>query len=202
VIDAANSARLFQISKKQTNVMNDCGADSKLFEELTRDLLERGIGVRFRARGASMSPAIRDGEIVEITPVIVSKLRKDDIVLAKSKYGFRLHRIVYANPANDVFVTRGDCGQQNDPALTRAQRSAGRTNQRESSISRSGWMGAAVRGARTSCSYKNIEPSRPKFPHLTSDHRLLVSACCERRTCASCSRQLVFGKGDFHQRWR
>lgn len=65
-----------------------------------------------------MSPAIRDGEVVEITPVIVSKLRKDDIVLAKSEYGIRLHRIVCADHANDRFITRGDCGQQDDPALS------------------------------------------------------------------------------------
>ena len=75
--------------------MTDRGADSKLFEEVIRELLQQGLSVRFQARGASMSPAIRDGEIVEVTPVIVSKLRKDDIVLAKSNDGFRLHRIVH-----------------------------------------------------------------------------------------------------------
>ncbi len=96
-------------------------ADSKLFEEVIRELLEQGLSVRFQARGASMSPAIRDGQIVEITPVIVSKLRKDDIVLAKSNEGFRLHRIVTADHAPDLFVTRGDCGQQNDPALKGVQ---------------------------------------------------------------------------------
>ncbi len=101
--------------------MTSRGADSKLFEEVLRALLEQGLSVRFQARGASMSPAIRDGEIVRVTPVIVSKLRKDDIVLAKSNYGFRLHRIVLADHARDVFVTRGDCGQENDPQLTGAQ---------------------------------------------------------------------------------
>jgi uncharacterized repeat protein (TIGR01451 family) len=96
-------------------------ADSKLFEELVRPLLEQGLNVRFQARGASMSPAIRDGEVVEVTPVMVTKLRKDDIVLAKSDAGFRLHRIVRADPGKDVFITRGDCGQQNDPALKAEQ---------------------------------------------------------------------------------
>src|SRR3974390_1626068 len=96
-------------------------ADSELFEEVVRPLLEQGLSVRFQARGGSMSPVIRGGEIVEVTPVIVTKLRKDDIVLAKSNAGFRLHRIVRADPARDVFITRGDCGQQNDPALTGAQ---------------------------------------------------------------------------------
>ena len=101
--------------------MTSITADSKLFEEVIRDLLRQGLSVRFQARGASMSPAIRDQEIVQVTPVIVAKLRKDDIVLAKSNFGFRLHRIVMADPANDVFITRGDCGQENDPALTGAQ---------------------------------------------------------------------------------
>src|SRR5579864_5777213 len=92
-------------------------ADSKLFEQLVCPLLDQGLSVRFEARGASMSPAIRDGEVVEVTPVIVAKLRKDDIVLAKTNVGFRLHRIVLADAARDLFITRGDCGQQNDPAL-------------------------------------------------------------------------------------
>ena len=96
-------------------------ADSKLFEEVVRPLLEQGLSIRFQARGASMSPSIRDGEVVEVTPVIVNKLRKDDIVLAKSNAGFRLHRIVVADPANDVFITRGDCGQQDDPVLQGSQ---------------------------------------------------------------------------------
>ena len=87
-------------------------ADSKLFEELVCPLLEQGLSVRFQARGGSMSPAIRGGEMVEVTPVIVTKLRKDDIVLAKSNAGFRLHRIVLADPAKDLFITRGDCGQR------------------------------------------------------------------------------------------
>ena len=77
--------------------------------------------MRFRAVGASMSPAIRDGDIVEVTPVIVSKLRKDDIVLGKTNEGFRLHRIVFADPDNDVFITRGDRGKENDPALKGVQ---------------------------------------------------------------------------------
>jgi uncharacterized repeat protein (TIGR01451 family) len=96
-------------------------ADSKLFEGLVCPLLEQGLSIRFQARGASMSPSIRDGEVVEVTPVIVTKLRKDDIVLAKSNAGFRLHRIVLADPANDLFITRGDCGQQDDPALNGRQ---------------------------------------------------------------------------------
>ena len=96
-------------------------ADSKLFEEIVRPLLERGLSIRFQARGASMAPSVRDGDVVEVTPVIVTKLRKDDIVLAKTNAGFRLHRIVVADPPNDLFITRGDCGQQDDPGMKGSQ---------------------------------------------------------------------------------
>ena len=63
-----------------------------------------------------MSPAIRDGEMVYVRPAEVH-LRRGDIVLVKGDYGFRLHRLVKADAARDVFITRGDCGQQDDPPL-------------------------------------------------------------------------------------
>jgi hypothetical protein len=97
------------------------GADSRLFEEVVRPLLAEGLSVRFQARGGSMSPAIRDREVVEVVPAIVAELNKDDIVLAKTNDGFRLHRIVLADHAKDCFVTRGDCSQENDPVLTGGQ---------------------------------------------------------------------------------
>ncbi len=97
--------------------MTNRGRDSERFEALSRELLKSGMGVRFEARGASMSPCIRDGDIVYVTPVIVSKLRKDDIVLSKGRSGFRVHRVVIADQDKNLFITRGDCGQQDDPPL-------------------------------------------------------------------------------------
>ena len=90
---------------------------SELFEDLSRELMQNGLSIRFQARGASMSPRIRDGEIVHVAPVIVSKLRKGDIVLTKSNHGFRIHRLLVADHEKDLFITRGDCGQQDDPAV-------------------------------------------------------------------------------------
>ncbi len=65
-----------------------------------------------------MSPAIRDGEMVRVKPVVVARLRKGDIVLVKGEMGFRLHRLVVADAERDVFITRGDCGLQDDPAVS------------------------------------------------------------------------------------
>ncbi len=97
--------------------MPDPHPDSPAFETLARELLNQGLSLRFEARGASMSPVIRDHEVVIVTPVIVSKLRRGDIVLTKGHSGFKVHRLVLANHHEDLFITRGDCGQQDDPPL-------------------------------------------------------------------------------------
>lgn len=99
----------------------DDRAHSKSFEILVRDLIKSGRQVRFQARGASMSPAIRDGEIVYVKPARTADLRRGDIVLVKGEMGFRLHRLVVADSERDVFITRGDCGRQDDPAVSGEQ---------------------------------------------------------------------------------
>lgn len=68
-----------------------------------------------------MSPAICDGEMVYVKPVSGENLRSGDIVLVKDDHGFRLHRLIRADAGRDVFITRGDCGQQDDPAVGRAR---------------------------------------------------------------------------------
>ena len=94
---------------------------SGLFEVLSRQLLNEGGGIRFEARGASMSPAIRDGEMVQVVSAATSELRKGDIVLTKSQGGFRLHRLVVVDAERDVYITRGDCGQEDDAAVSREE---------------------------------------------------------------------------------
>src|SRR6266446_2224638 len=100
-----------------SNCVIDDRPQSKLFEAFSRELLRDGMCVRFEARGASMSPAIRDGEMVHVRSVDLAGLRAGDIVLAKSERGFRLHRLVLADAERDVFITRGDCGAEDDPAV-------------------------------------------------------------------------------------
>ena len=90
--------------------MDEDRPQSRLFEAITRELLRGGNGIRFQARGASMSPAIRDGEIVHVKSVAPAELRKGEVVLVKAEMGFRLHRLVVADAEQDVFITRGDCG--------------------------------------------------------------------------------------------
>ncbi len=166
--------------------MIDRGADSKLFGEVTRELLGQGVGVRFQARGASMSPAIRDGEIVQITPVIVSKLRKDDIVLAKSHNGFRLHRLVVADHARNLFITRGDCGQQDDPAV-RGEEIIG------VAVSKEVRVGRTMRQSRFNGLGGHALRSAARGQHIVAKLFLSTVPSCNHRLNAGRARLGLFG---------
>ena len=107
-----------QTNRLEPNPVEEDRAQSKLFEAFMRELLRQGNGIRFQARGASMSPAIRDGEIVRVDSIAISEMRSGDIVLVKGERGFRLHRLVIADAERDVYITRGDCGEQDDPAVS------------------------------------------------------------------------------------
>jgi len=104
-----------------TDLVGEDRPHSKQFESFSLDCLNAGLRVRFQARGASMSSTIRDGEMVYVEPASEAHLRRGDIVLVKSDHGFRLHRLMQADARQDVFITRGDCGLQDDPAVGREQ---------------------------------------------------------------------------------
>jgi uncharacterized repeat protein (TIGR01451 family) len=92
-----------------------------LFEAFSRQLLKEGKCVRFQARGESMWPTIQNGEVVRIQPVTPGELCKGEIVLVKGDHGFRLHRLVLADAGRDLFITRGDSSQQDDPPVRGAE---------------------------------------------------------------------------------
>ena len=96
-------------------------AHSQLFGLLSQALLSGGLGVRFRACGTSMVPAIRDGDLLHVQPVVVEKLREGDIVLFTAGRCFRAHRLILVDRTRDVFITRGDAGVEMDGALSSQQ---------------------------------------------------------------------------------
>ena len=64
----------------------EIGCDSAAFARLCADLLRAGVAVRFRARGMSMSPLVRDGDLLLVRPVAADdpradKVRVGDVVL-------------------------------------------------------------------------------------------------------------------------
>jgi hypothetical protein len=94
-------------------VRSEVRANSRLFRALSRTLLEQGIGVRFRAQGRSMFPAVANGDVLEVHPSTTQQ--PGDVILIESIDGLRAHRIVSAN--SEQIVTQGDsCHEPDRPA--------------------------------------------------------------------------------------
>ncbi len=87
---------------------------SNLLLDLTAELLSRGTIVHFRASGRSMYPAIREGELITVEPVVASDVTLGDIVLYRSERGLIAHRVVGSSPTQSSvlsphhFLLRGD----------------------------------------------------------------------------------------------
>jgi len=90
----------------------------QLATEVIVGLLREGRSVRFKARGRSMYPTIRDGEIITINPIAPSLLKAGDIILYDSGGSLIAHRIARINQGDGNKVefivrsdTTGDCDE-------------------------------------------------------------------------------------------
>jgi len=70
-------------------------------------LLRGGESVRFRATGRSMSPAIRDGDVLDVTPVEPGAIRPGEVILYHGPRGLLAHRVL-APLADGSLQVRGD----------------------------------------------------------------------------------------------
>ena len=75
--------------------------DSDLFVGLTRELLQRGCNVRFRASGTSMHPTIRDGEVVTVAPSSGDAFAVGDVLLCRAGRRPAAHRVVAVQSSDD-----------------------------------------------------------------------------------------------------
>lgn len=64
---------------------------ANLLFELASGLLKEHKRVRFRVKGGSMRPWIRDGDVIEIEPVSISDLRPGDVVFYRRVQGIKGH---------------------------------------------------------------------------------------------------------------
>lgn len=103
------------------------------FLALAQDLLRRGIGVRFRARGHSMSPTIRDGEAVHVRPVREEEIRRGDILFYRRRRGAAAHRVARIDrddSGRPLFFMKDDA-MGNGPEAVPSQRVIGKVVRRE-----------------------------------------------------------------------
>lgn len=89
----------------------DVACDSAAFAELSVAILSLGKSLRFRARGYSMHPLVRDGDLLLVRPVSARAVYRGDLVLCRNARGEMIvHRMVRRLGQGDSlrFELRGD----------------------------------------------------------------------------------------------
>ena len=86
--------------------------------DLMREVLAKGRPFRFRARGSSMSPFIKDGDVVTVTPFSGSAPRTGDVVafVHPGSGKAAVHRIIKGKPGH--YFLKGDNAPKPDGDLT------------------------------------------------------------------------------------
>lgn len=82
-----------------------------MFAELSADVLLTGKVLRFRARGSSMSPLVRDEDVLLIQPVRQASVRVGDVVLCNTEPDrIVVHRVIgrRAGSAGPELLLQGD----------------------------------------------------------------------------------------------
>ena len=65
--------------------MRELRLDDKAFASLSAEILRQGDSFQFRAHGLSMTPFIRDGDLLTIAPVDAAELEIGDVVLYRNR---------------------------------------------------------------------------------------------------------------------
>lgn len=90
------------------------------FSYLAETILKQGNCIRFRAEGGSMSPSIRNGDIIEVSPDI-DDITSGDIILYRSKENMPVvHRVIKKNEIGSI-LTKGDSSLDFDNPVTDEQ---------------------------------------------------------------------------------
>ena len=64
------------------------------FVEVSSELLAKGYGVRFRASGGSMRPAICDGDVITVAPAGEGRVLPGNVIVYRDRGRLFAHRIV------------------------------------------------------------------------------------------------------------
>ena len=86
-------------------------AAASYLDVLVSEVLEKGQPARFKVRGRSMRPFLREGDTALVEPVAGAQLRVGHIVVWRRPWGgCTMHRLVRidTSASGTVFITRGD----------------------------------------------------------------------------------------------
>jgi len=96
----------------------DLPLSGEALTELMRAVLAKGKPLRFRAKGLSMSPFIKDGDVVTVRPLAGARPRTGDIVafLHPATGRAAVHRVV--RERSGFFSLKGDNAPESDGVLS------------------------------------------------------------------------------------
>jgi len=103
-----------------TKRRGELSLSSQQLEELMRGVLGKGASLRFRSKGFSMSPFIKDGDVLTIAPVQRANPRFGDVVVFThpSTRKLIIHRVV--GKRADAYLTKGDNIPEADGFIAKA----------------------------------------------------------------------------------
>lgn len=78
--------------------------------QLSSEIIHRGCCLRFMAKGHSMHPFIKDGEVVVVKPIGIFEIKKGDVILYHTSLNMIAHRVIKRKRENNkiMLVTKGD----------------------------------------------------------------------------------------------
>lgn len=87
---------------------------ASMIMELIEAVHERGVPFRFQARGYSMTPAIRDGDVITVSPLGDSMPRRGDVVAFRhpERPQMLIHRVLHTREKN--YYIKGDNSPEGD----------------------------------------------------------------------------------------
>jgi len=93
---------------KSEKLSNEISLSGPALVELLRAVLDKGMPFRFQAKGASMSPFIKDGDVIIVSPLSGALPRRGDVVAFThpQTQSLVVHRIVAKK--GDCFIIKGD----------------------------------------------------------------------------------------------
>jgi hypothetical protein len=103
-----------------TKKRGDLSLSSQQLEKLMRGVLNKGACFRFQGKGFSMSPFIKDGDVLTISPLQASAPRFGDVVVFTHPNTGKLiiHRVIGKRAGS--YLTKGDNAPEEDGLVSRA----------------------------------------------------------------------------------
>lgn len=111
------SEESFCLTYQQEVTSRLLNCESQAFAELGKELLSKNLGIKFQARGGSMRPLVRDGEVVLVKQVNPQDVKLGDALLFVIESGKAvLHRVIRIKKSTQTrsFLMQGDHSSRPD----------------------------------------------------------------------------------------